>query len=205
MMGIDQKTIGVMKTIRIVALPLLIVLAGCLASCNQNNDTSGENETEPLASETSKSSGVGPGFVVSTPEGWGDAPLLGRMKWHIAANDGTSNPDCFVIVTEDWSFEVTPLDDYIKTQTKEHLVEVASTMMSDVVVDVREDNFELGGQRAVHLVYSATVDSIRLTSFTTQTIRSGKLYTFGCNDMVDSFPLVYVDLLKIQDSFQFVD
>ncbi len=127
------------------------------------------------------------------------------MKWHAAANGGTTNPDCFVIVTEDWSFEETSIDDYIRIQTEGHFVEVASVLMSDVVVIVREENFELGGQRAIHIVYSSTVDGIRQASFSTQTIHSGKLYTFGCNDMVDNFPLVYADLLKLQDSFQFVD
>ena len=192
-------------TIRKSTLSILFVLTGCFAACDQKEAATAGYEDEQLSSGTPESADVGPGFEVSTPDGWDDAPLLGRMKWHVASNGGTTNPDCFVIVTEDWSFEVTPLDDYIKNQTEEHFVEVASVLMSDVVVVVREENFELGGQRAIHIVYSSTVDGIRQASFSTQTIRSGKLYTFGCNDMVDNFPLVYADLLKIQDSFQFVD
>ena len=195
----------ILVSIRKSTLPVLIVLAGCLAACDQRKDAPAGHVDEQPATGTPESADVGPGFEVSTPDGWGDAPLLGRMKWHVASNGGTTNPDCFVIVTEDWSFEVTPLEDYINTQTEEHFVEVASMLLSDVVVGVREENFNLGGQRAIHIVYSSTVDGIRQTSFSTQTIRSGKLYTFGCNDMVDNFPLVYADLLKIQDSFQFVD
>ncbi len=187
-----------------MALPVLIVSAGCLASCSSKEGPSAGADGQP-APGALVSSRFGPGFAVSMPEGWGDAPLLGRMKWHVASNNGTTNPDCFVVVTEDWSFEETPIEDYIATQTEEHFVEMASTMMSDVVVVVREENFDLGGQRAVHIVYSATVDGIPQASFTTQTIRSGKLYNFGCNAMVNNFPLVYADLLRIQESFKFVD
>jgi len=191
-------------TIRNVALFVLIALAGC-TSCGRQEDQPPTNEKERHASAHPLPSGIGIDFEVSAPDGWGAAPLVGRMKWHVASDNGTALPDCLIIVTEDWSFQVISIDDYIENQSEAQFVKMASVMMSDVVVGVWEEDFRLGGQRALHIVYSATVDGVRQTSFSTQTIRSGKLYSFACNASDNDFPFVYADLLKIADTFMFVD
>jgi hypothetical protein len=179
------------------------VLSGQVSGCNDNisyaelRRLAAGSVALPETIETESD------FQLSKPEGWGDAPLSGRMVWHVASKYGTSTPACSVVATADPSFEITSIDEYIRNQSEEKIVKLASMNMANVSVGNWEPNFELGGQRALHFIYSATVDGNRMSNLIIQTIRSGKLFTFSCNATADEFMHVYADLLKIADTFQF--
>ncbi|MBJ6985753.1 hypothetical protein [Luteimonas sp. MC1750] len=142
-------------------------------------------------------------FYVATPDGWGEAPLVGRMAWHVASNGGTEQPDCGVIVSKDASFLAAGADGYIDNQSKEQLKEMLSLNFQDVVIGSWNTNSELGGQRALQHVYSGSMDGERQTTMTIQTVREDRLYSFFCNAPADVFPTIYLKLLRVSDTFSF--
>lgn len=142
-------------------------------------------------------------FRITAPKGWGAAPLSGRMVWHVAANGGTELPDCGVIVSQDSSFSILGNDRYINSQSKEKLKGILSLNFQNVVIGNWEPNFRLGGQRALHYIYTGTIEGERQTTLGIQTVRGGKLYTFSCNAPSAQFPSLYLDLLKVSDTFTF--
>ena len=163
-----------------------------------------------LAQATSMGAPAGAGHVdhtnqfrIAQPRGWGAAPLAGRIVWHVASNGGTEQPDCGVIVSQDWSFAATGVDGYIRGQSREGVKEMLSMNFTDVVIGHWEPNFTLAGQRALHQIYTGTIDGRRQTTMNIQTVRGNKLYTFFCNAPADKFPLIYLDLLKVSDTFAF--
>lgn len=144
------------------------------------------------------------GFSIQSPQGWGPAPVSGRLVWHAASSDGTQMPDCSVIVTQDVSFAALSADDFIEGQTQDALVQALSLGFADVKLGVWEPNHRMGGQRALHVVYAGTLDGQRQMSLMSQTIRDGRLYTFACNAEARAFPGLYAELLHIMDTFEFV-
>lgn len=143
-------------------------------------------------------------FRITSPVGWGPAPRIGRMVWHAASKNGTEMPDCGVIVSQDSSFASSGLDAFIEAQTQEQVKQLLSLNFSDIVIGTFERNFQLGGQRALHYIYSGTLNGERQTSMNIQTVRGDKLYTLGCNAPANQFPPLYLEFLRIADSFAFI-
>ena len=144
------------------------------------------------------------GFQIDVPTGWASAPLLGRMVWHVASNGETNTPDCSVIVTSDWSFGALTTDEYLDAQSEENFTKLLKLNLTAVNIGVWEPNSDLGGQRALQIIYSGNLDGSKLTSMVLQTTRGDSLFTFTCNAEVHIFPLIYKDLLDIADSFVFI-
>lgn len=143
-------------------------------------------------------------FRITAPEGWAAAPMERHMVWHVASEGGTKMPDCGVIATADWSMTHLTPEEYIESQNEAQLKKALGLNFTDVVIGYWEPNFRLGGQSALHYVYSGTLDGLRQTSLGLQTVRAGKLYTFFCNAPSDKFSSSYADLLAIADSFAFL-
>jgi hypothetical protein len=143
-------------------------------------------------------------FQLTVPSGWGDAPKVGRIVWHSAAQGGTALPDCSVIVTQDASFALLTVDQFIASQSREQALQLLSISFKNPRIVLWEPNFRLGGQRALHYIYSGELDGAQQASMVLQTTHAGRLYTFSCNAPADQFPLLYTDLLHVADSFAFV-
>lgn len=126
------------------------------------------------------------------------------MVWHVAARNGTALPDCGVIVTQDVAFKMLSVDQYVATQSKQKVLAMLALNFGDPLIGAWEPDFRLGGQRALHYIYSGTLDDRRQTTMIWQTTRNGRLYTFSCNTDAEQFPLVYTDLLHLADTFAFV-
>jgi hypothetical protein len=185
----------------------LTSLRGTVSGCGN----SGRSETaqlvrsqDPPEPEVKISSDNTIDFRVSTPEGWAAAPLSGRMNWHVASTNGTELPDCGVIVTAHPGMASISNEEYIRAQNEQDFLKLVSASADDVRIGKWETDYELGKQRALHIIYSATIDGVRLSNLTIQTLHESKLYTFFCNAPLDEFPFIYADLLKVADSFEFV-
>ena len=143
-------------------------------------------------------------FRITTPPGWGPVPLAGRIAWHVAAHDGGEQPDCGVIISQDPSFAIGGNDGYIEGQSKKKMKAALRLNFQDVVIGSWEPDSALGGQRALQHIYSGTIDGERQTTLGIQAVRGDRLYSFFCNAPSDKFPSIYLDLLKISDTFQFM-
>ncbi len=144
------------------------------------------------------------GFSIKSPKDWGPVPLERNVNWHVARNNGTELPDCNIIVTKDWAFALVSAEKYANSQSQEKIKKMLSLSYGDVKIGNWEPNFHIGGEKALHYISSGTSDGFKLTSVTIQTIRNSRLYTLTCNAPSDDFPLMYVDLLHILDTFKFV-
>ncbi len=144
------------------------------------------------------------GFNVTTPEGWSDIDLAGRMVWHVASNNGTELPDCGVIITDDWSFAALTQEEYVSSQSEAQLKKLFSLNFSDVAIGLWEPNFPFAETTALHYIVSGTSDNFRQTSMSFQIIHDRKLYTLFCNAPAGKFPNLYLDLLGVADSFSFL-
>jgi hypothetical protein len=144
------------------------------------------------------------GFRVTVPAGWGDSQLVGRIVWHVAAQGGSALPDCSVIVTADAAFALQTVDQFIASQTREQMLQLLAISFKDPRIVLWEPNFQLGGQRALLVIYTGELDGSKQATMVMQTTRVGRLYTFSCNAAADQFPIHYADLLHVADSFEFV-
>ena len=143
-------------------------------------------------------------FALSYPVHWQSLPKLGgRMAVHVGGSIGKQSASMSVIVSEDESFRIMTIVDYLKTVKAKDFLDVASISMTDVKMHRWEPKYELGGQPALMFVYSGILDGARQCTLTIQTIKNGRLYTLGFNAPSDDFPVMYLELKKIADSFAF--
>jgi hypothetical protein len=144
------------------------------------------------------------GFRIQSPPGWGPAPLVGRMAWHFASKNGTELPDCSVIVTQDPSFAILGAQEYIDSQSQDRVKQLLSLNFDNPKIGLWEPEFWLGGQKAIHYVYTGEINGFKQTSLVTQTVRAGRLYTFSCNAPSNRFPYLYKDMLQLAGTFDFI-
>lgn len=145
------------------------------------------------------------GFRVIIPDGWGTAPVAGRMVWHVADEQGSSMPDCSVVVSDDAEYSVLSADKYIQYADEQKVKKGMTLVFQDVVIGVWETGYRLGGAPALHYIFSGTLNDVRQTSLVLQTVRNRKLYTFTCNDEVMRFPFTRPQLMAVAESFSFID
>jgi len=144
-------------------------------------------------------------FAISYPENWQPLPQLGgRMVMHVGGRIGEQKASMNAIVSEDESFRVMKTEDYLGTVKQKDFLDIASLSMSEVKMHRWETKYEVGGQSALMFIYSGIVDGERQATLTVQTIKDGRLYTIAFNSPAGDFPVIYLELKHILDSFRFI-
>jgi len=144
-------------------------------------------------------------FEISYPATWQPLPKLGaRMILHVGGPIGDQSASMNIIVSEDESFRVMKVDDYLKAVKQKDFLDVASMTMADVKMHRWETKYEIGGQPALMFIYSGILEGQRQSTLTIQTISSGRLYTVTFNASAEDFPVIYLELKQIFDSFRFM-
>lgn len=144
-------------------------------------------------------------FEISYPAAWQPLPKLGaRMVVHVGGRVGDHTASMNAIVSEDESFRVTKIEDYLKTAKPKDFLDIASMSMSDVKMHRWETKYEIGGQAALMFIYSGVLDGERQSTLTAQTIKDGRLYTVAFNAPTQDFPVIYLELKHILDSLRFI-
>ena len=143
-------------------------------------------------------------FEISYPADWQPLPKLGgRMVVHVGGRIGEHTASMNAIVSEDESFRVMKTEDYLKTVKQKDFLDIALMSMSDLKMHRWETKYEVGGQAALMFIYSGILDGQRQSTLTAQIIKDGRLYTVAFNAPAEDFPVIYLELKHILDSFRF--
>ena len=141
-------------------------------------------------------------FRIRRPKDWKNTLMEGQMVWRTAENNGDGPSNCFVKVSEDWSFGTFDNEDYIAGLDKEQLINTLKINYDKPIINVL-DSYSLGGQEAAKFIYTGKINDQRMTTFILQTIRGKKLFTFGCASFSTDFPNRYLLFQRISDTFYF--